>query len=627
MSVYLRLSSKVINVIEEAIQSATSPAKPAVDLDAGHDKHPPTAHPASAMRPSYSRLPSSRDGARPDATRRTSVSNAPPSATDKESWRSKVHLPSQNDQEPTPVSAPARAPPPLLATVETLVIEPDEDLEVVDFSELGKLMGSEHNPSNIIADVQPATHFPPRHPRPTAVDFFDDSGGSYRPNHRESVQEGSWRRRQSSAKDVTLALETHDVLTTSPNNEKFSIHTAPSDTTKSAGDESSVASSAVPSVHAHDDSSRSFAGPSHFSQPYPGQSRMLLGPQYREAPMATLDVVMSRIKGALDGMHTKPEPPKEKWLPPALRPKPSSPTEYVAKPTEVFDATMSEPPRSPRPWDVYNVKLPQVSRPVDPTPPKRIYVPKYFSHVRWDIFSWDPPPEGFFRRGFDYNDLNFRRPHYINHRLKYNVKLPRSRPTLDLTLPPAPVVNLPISPVTRTGKHSVQQVAPAANPSSGLSNAELDTFSGSPSLSVPSTTTNGTSLPKADSVSAVDTNDKSSKQRMHQKMPAGSDVAFYRDSRVEVVTQPTVTVNFIVTSEIEQEANGVEQAPVSSANPSTSQQQASLQASEIQSDIPPKAIITAELVREVGEAVKAQLLVSIPHIGVSAEFNVRDYIA
>lgn len=613
------------------------PPKPSVMPDATQEKQPFGSQPIS-MRPSFSKPPSSRDGNRPDPARKVPISSAsdvPTSATDKDSWRSRVvpvRQPSgsqpKEDSPPTSVHVP----PPLLATVDTLIIKADENLEVVDFSELGKLVGSEYSSSHLEMGAHPAPTFPQRHTRPTAIDFFDDhdTRGS---SHREAAEEGSWRRKQPLVRDNVGTSEVHEPPLTSPIREKLRVQTVLSDTTRTTGDTSSAASSAIPPAHVHDDSSRSIPGPSHVPQAHTGQSRTALAPQYREAPMSTLNDVISRIKGALDDMHTKAEPQKpQKWLPPALRPKVNPPAEPLAKPTEVFDVTMTEPPRSPRPWNVFNVKVPQVSRPVEPVSHKRQYTPKYHSYVRWDIFSWDPPPEGFYRRDFSYNDLVFRRPQYFNRRPKYFVSLPRSRPILEV-VPPAtssPIVNLPTkSPVSRPGKHNMQQLTVPTKVPSDANHTELDTVSRSPPPPAPSTSSNGASIPKAESVSTVDTSEKSSKPRSHQKMPAGSDVAFYRDSRIEVVTQPTVTVSFIVTSELEQDTNGVDQK--SSTSPTLPPAQVAslvdnvLQERETESEAPKASISTVIAVGENGDEVnKSKNLVSILRVAVNVELDTRE---
>ena len=112
--------------------------------------------------------------------------------------------------------------------------------------------------------------------------------------------------------------------------------------------------------------------------------------------MSALTDTMARIKGALDGMHTKPPEPPKKWLPPALREKtdPAAPVIPDAKPEpqpqpevqhepppepvipaarEVFDTTGIEPPRSPKPaWNHFAVHLPRQPRAIEPVSQKRL---------------------------------------------------------------------------------------------------------------------------------------------------------------------------------------------------------------------------------------------------------------
>ena len=140
--------------------------------------------------------------------------------------------------------------------------------------------------------------------------------------------------------------------------------------------------------------------------------------------MSSLDDAMSRIKGAIDVMHNEAEPPKAKWLPPALRPKPAHAD--FAPPQEVFDVTAIEPPKSPKPaWNILHVNLPHVIRPVAPPPKTELVWPRGQRQPRLEIYSFNPPIDALHRRDTTVNDVLFNRPRILRGQPKYFVSLPR----------------------------------------------------------------------------------------------------------------------------------------------------------------------------------------------------------
>ncbi|KAG1773247.1 hypothetical protein EV702DRAFT_1244180 [Suillus placidus] len=104
-------------------------------------------------------------------------------------------------QLPTPVKPIGRppslraspcAPAPLLQGVEEFItVSADEDLEVVDFSDMGKLVGAPAAPQTEVSHKD--NERPPRPPRPVASDFFEDSEPQTLPPRPKSP--GMWRRK------------------------------------------------------------------------------------------------------------------------------------------------------------------------------------------------------------------------------------------------------------------------------------------------------------------------------------------------------------------------------------------------------------------------------------------------
>lgn len=156
---------------------------------------------------------------------------------------------------------------------------------------------------------------------------------------------------------------------------------------------------------------------------------------FREAPLSTLDDTMSRIKGALDVMHSSHSEagPSEgarsmasgsspatstshsssaaptrqnRWLPPALRPQGA---DFKHRWTEVCANTSSEPPLSPSPSEGKpTIHLPKTCRSIPPVPKKQLIAFRSFNGpVRWEILSFDPPVEGMTKKSLSLNDVLF----------------------------------------------------------------------------------------------------------------------------------------------------------------------------------------------------------------------------
>lgn len=443
----------------------------------------------------------------------------------------------------------------------------DDNLEVVDFSDLGKFVGGEQVP---LASVTAAPSHSPtssdRPVRPVASDFFEDV-----PPH-------------------VLAPK----IITSPSSERNTLPTVPEAAALLSSEQ--VGSPYIPTVPTQgprEYDPHRFSGPNGIHSFTRGQlspttphHRLSKGPApFRQVRMSALDDVMSRIKGALDDMQvdagrgassnepidwrvsvSKPrarvlEPAMPfrtvskdaKWLPPALR-------QSQQDPGQIFSMTGCEPPCSPRPATLV-VMLPGISRPVDAIPRRQWHLLKSSSsHVRFDTLSWDPPVEGMSKRDLSVNEILFRRPPPgKGGKLRCRVQLPRAARTHSASLPK---VNLPSGfpkiniasgrskavddlPTWRRGP-----VSSSATRKSALSEEtplilDVTSCSPAPELAVlhpkPTAAQEVTEKPESYLV----------RQRTQPKLPVGSAVGFYRDPGPSF-QDSKVAVNFTVTSELEQ---------------------------------------------------------------------------
>ncbi|OCH96653.1 hypothetical protein OBBRIDRAFT_765594 [Obba rivulosa] len=550
--------AQVIEIIEEAVHSVQTVPKSApahiTRQVAAADQPSPISQPVSSIRPTFARESSKPGAPRPVENRRppgpATVSASPvvPSPSDSLSWRNSKP-PAPRPPAPQPEQAPTAPPPPppMLAEAASFP-EQTDDLEVVDFSDFGKFAGVEEPATSKPQEQETETDVRPRPRRPSAADFLDDHVPAPRTaTYPVKSDEGPWRRKPTAsaiAAEQTLTVTTQTEVQTLPKlsvQEKPKVHII----TPDAAESKPVPPIPSGSGKGPEETARMHAASSAVPQKSP------LTPAYREAPMSALNDVISRIKGALDDMHTKPEPPKQlqKWLPPALRARVDLPP---STPTEVFDITVPEPPRSPKPvWNVFAVKLPRTSKPLEAISKKQFNSSQIHMRVRWDILSFEPAPTGFNRRDFNPNDALFPRPPLHKGPIRYRVVIPRVRRS-------GPVVNLPprsakpstqadIASSWRKTAPSMAKVAEVDEPQP----MELDTVSRSPPPDAPSKS--ASTATNSETATVALANGISSKGRTQPKMPAGSDVAFYRDARVETVVESKATVRFIFTSELEEE--------------------------------------------------------------------------
>jgi hypothetical protein len=447
-----------------------------------------------------------------------------------------------------------------LEQVESLASNPEEELEVVDFSEMGKFVGAtDVLPSPTAKSKQvPSTQAS----RPVASDFFDDTPEVIDPASTNIV---AWRQRLS--QDV-LPGRDGDV----------SVHLALGKQSDPAPDPLRISEviSTLTDYHV-----QAVTVPSQVATQRTPRTQTF----YKEAAMSALDDVMSRIKGALDGMQAgettkevhhlypesdsstikssvprslgRPSSQKDRWIPPPLRLQ--SYDHELEEPVTGF-----EPPRSPKPaWNAFVVRLPRSARALEPINRKQWQLfSKPVYQVRWDILSFDPPVEGMNRRDFSLNDALFgKSPRTFRGNPKYRVVLPRLGPLVNI---PSHTHSQKSSGVGAFGRPGgADGVATWRKPASAKlqsgdvmsSESGLSTISRSPPPDTLSTNPDATSVPVSSSSDSLKADEVAApvRSRLQPKMPAGSAVAFYRDSRIDTVeADPKPSVNFIVTSELEE---------------------------------------------------------------------------
>lgn len=503
-------------------------------------------------------LPASKSFSRPQREIHNSHSTLTgplPPSEQVDSWRSKTRA--------QPQQLPA-LPLPMFDKPSGVVA--DDNLEVIDFSELGKFVGGEQ--ASLAPGIPaPSSHSPAssdRHSfpgRPVASDFFED-----RPSHLFTAK-----------------------IITSPSSERNVLPIVPEASVLPLGEEvePTVPTQGTREHESHRLSPTNGVHPFGRSQPSPiiPHHRLSKGPPpFRQVRMSALDDVMSRIKGALDDMHidagrglssnepadwrtsiAKPkvrivEPPilartlskDAKWLPPALR----QPQQDLVE--EVFGATGCDPPCSAPPAALI-VKLPTISRPIDTIPRRQLNLLKHSTgHLHLDTLSWDSFVDGMSRRDFTANEILFRRPLPGKGKPKYRVQLPRAVRPHPASLPKVnlpsgfPKVNTtsgrskavddlptwrrgPISSTTTLKPVPAEEIPPTL---------DVTSCSPAPELAVlPSKPVVEPEVPTKPELYLV-------RQRTQPKLPAGSAVGFYRDP-VSSFQDSKATVNFIVTSELE----------------------------------------------------------------------------
>ncbi|KAF8807227.1 hypothetical protein BYT27DRAFT_6560143 [Phlegmacium glaucopus] len=510
-----------------------------------------------------------------------------------DSWRVKSNPPPpQVHSRPSATPTFIAPPPSALDQVESIADGAQDDLEVVDFSDMGKFVGAAEAVEDI-SDPSPAVKINvgvlSRPPRPVASDFFDEPSLSGNTSNKSEF--GVWRKvpqdsiapldlktdvaEPSDVSSQTILLQDND-----KGNEDQSIF---SDRSFFTDLTSTTSMTKEPLSHLdHEHGGQTINVPLNINSHRTPRSQ----PFYKEAAMSALDDAMSRIKGALVGMQvnevpkdlsqtgpldqesraastTAPSqaPPKERWVPPALRPRNF---EHGDEPQEVFLVTVIEPPRLvPPTGSSLVVRFPSVPRlPMEGISKRQLHLfskPSY--QFRMDNLSFDPPIHDMSRRDLSVNSILFRIPQTgFKGKLRYRVTLPRSRGPKDHI--PASNLGRP-SGVGAFGRPTISDGATtwrksASSPTKVEETTSLATGLSTMSRSPPPQSSPAeaglTLTPKLneDLSTKADGNHIPVRARSQPKMPIGSAVAFYRDSRIDVVEAvPKSLVNFIVGSELE----------------------------------------------------------------------------
>ena len=347
-----------------------------------------------------------------------------------DSWRSR----------PRPTNESVRKDPPhdllksTIPSAPSLELQVDENTEVVDFNNMGQLVGDKEPVKPIASSSSSIISAKSR--RAVASDFFDEYGP-------EKSDPDQWKRPN------TIPQRSHPSAPPNVSDDKETLD----DTSNHKPSTGSPGHTSVQHV-SHGISNHV----GHSSQTQGSKFSRTPNASYREAPLSALDDTMSRIKGALDGMHSKSDvavkeatretshpvqltsdanqttssgssvPPKvDKWLPPALR---SHGTEHSHRRTDFFEITRPGPPISPAPRDSkFVIHLPKGSRKIGPLTGRQASYQNrtFYGPVRWEILSFDPPVEGMTKKSLSVNDVLFRKPPGSYKTRRFTVSLPKSR--------------------------------------------------------------------------------------------------------------------------------------------------------------------------------------------------------
>lgn len=381
-------------------------------------------------------------------------------AQEASSWRRRTSISheSPSNHPPSGVRASGAEPKPhIAASVEPFSVNADEVLEVIDFTDMDRLVsgGDEKDakiPLSSHSSQHPAATGASKINRPVASDFFHEENPARPPVTPSRTETTSWRRKAPDAA-VEPPVATENVA------EPQRLHlVAPTHRETPLSPRSSFG---------HDLPARPLAlgstSPTMSRQPsHHGIPRSPRASGFREAPMSALDDALSRIKGAIDGMQAKeanlhasrsPDGPSQeslvstpllkavelvpvvdaglpRWLPPALRSRSGAPHAHA----EEFHFTSSERPATPKPaWNTFAIKLPKEHPVLPPLPKKQEHGMKYdTSTFRWDVLTWNPPVRGMGRKDLSVNDVLFELPPLNRGTPRYTVALPLS----SISLPP-----------------------------------------------------------------------------------------------------------------------------------------------------------------------------------------------
>lgn len=493
-------------------------------------------------------------------------SSGAPSVSDVvETWRRNGPLPRQPDepillQRRSSISVAFMPPPPPapLDHIQTLADGKQEDLEIVDFTDMGKFVGET---ASVSSAEQKASR---RASRPVASDFFDDvptslNSQSLSPSVQNDID--TWRRKTPLIQITTSDQQIKGLVNKDRPEGNFVTDPSTSEQVFKANEDSRYPSQVSPS-----------------SQRTPRTQNF-----YHQAPMSSLVDAMSRIKGAIHDMHVEElskenNPPeaetpvvqvqsapspvikhKERWVPPSLRGRTVEFQEEI--PEEFYRTVMEEPPQSPKPaWNNLIVRLPSEGQEREQVHRKQLQMFSRPQVFRWDILSFEPPVEGMTKRSFHVNDVLFRPPFGgFKGKIKYRVHLPRIRsgPRSQSAVPMASRTNSygafgkQNGADASTSWRKPTSLPPARPDADDEGVMEVNATSRSPPPE-PESSSPAVGINLKVEVSPPESSALPARTRSQPKMPEGSGVAFYRGSRIDVPdAEPKLLVNFIVSSEID----------------------------------------------------------------------------
>lgn len=423
---------------------------------------------------------------------------------------------------------------------DSLSIKEGEDVETVDFSDLGKLISG---PEGARDELKP---IPPDPVTAPSVDLVDTRNRE--PPIPAKGDTYSWRRKQEES------------------------HPEP-------GPDGSKSHAVELTIKTDGPSARSSTD--QLYPPFVPPQRSPRTNAFREVSMNSLDDTLSRIKGALDHMHEppppeerksvttesqqprsqpptpvvppqtlKPEPPKpSRWLPPALRPR-----DHVSNPFGLdVEEYVTKQPLSVPSSEAVTVAFPKVVVTRGPLTKRQFGLSKCPSNgVRWDILTWDPPVEGMSKRDFSLNEVLFRKPLHLKGKYRPRVRMPRS----DNPRFRGPGKGTSTGAFGRprgvddaqTWRRSepLPEVTEVPEPANAL-----DTVSVSPPPvsqdEIKASKSPATAAPQLPGGSSEATN----QQKTQKKMLVGEDVAFYRTRADAPNVEAAPAVSFTVSSELD----------------------------------------------------------------------------
>lgn len=455
---------------------------------------------------------------------------------------------------------PGKAPPPFIPPQnDSLEMKPGEELEIVDFNDMAKFTGS-NSVSNLSTESR---EVPGSARRPVASDFFGED--------QSKEEHVTWRKPAPGTLDMQ---QEHSYPVSLPQNAMTP--------TKASTDGFRPSAIDIPSRALDTSIGSNFTSPRLPKSPMPQT--------YREAPLSALDDTMSRIKGALDTMHSgksgeRDSPSKSqaehvqsvlppgtkmvtigKWLPPAKR-APGPLPSYSRSP--LFAVSSPEPPRSPPPpLNRLVIRMPKKVNRVAWTPSKKHsqMLKTTTCYVRWDILSFDPPVEGMTKKSLSVNDILFKRPPgSFKRSFQHTVVLPKSTGIQRVPFTPITQLSAPVPPIRvnlssgSTGRSFSKGMSDEGSWRNSKTNTSSDAAAANVSVELNVTSRSPPPDPgllKEDSQEQPSETRQSAssfaKLKAPQGMPDGADLAFYRGPQGGLQSLAnTRKVSFTVTSELD----------------------------------------------------------------------------